>query len=141
MDGCEEVAFGFVVACGDGSVLFEFGEEVFDEMAGLVEIPVVAAWRRPIGLGRDDGCLAGGGERVEDAFVGVVGPVGNQGLGLHVRQPVVGTDQIMSLPAAQDEADRVAQRIDQGMDLGAQAPARAADGLIVTRFLGAPARC
>jgi hypothetical protein len=30
MDGSEEVASGFVVACGDGAELFKFGEEILD---------------------------------------------------------------------------------------------------------------
>jgi hypothetical protein len=54
---------------------------------------------------------------------------------------VVGADQIMRLPAGQVEADRVAKRIDQGVDLGAQATARTPDSLVFIDFFWAPALC
>src|SRR3954453_22046687 len=65
---------------------------------------------------------------------------GDQRLGLHVGQQVIGADEIMRLAARQMKADRVAKRIDEGMDLGAQAAARAADRLVFARiFSGAGA--
>jgi hypothetical protein len=57
------------------------------------------------------------------------GLVGNQRLGRHVGQQVIGADKIMRLAARQMKANRVAKCIDEGMDLGTQAAARAADGL------------
>jgi hypothetical protein len=36
VDGGEEVACGFVIAGSDGAKKFEFGEEVFDQVACLV---------------------------------------------------------------------------------------------------------
>ena len=42
MDCAEEVAGGFIVACGDGAVLLEPGEEVFDQVARLVEFFIVS---------------------------------------------------------------------------------------------------
>jgi len=53
----------------------------------------------------------------------------------------VGTDQIMRLATGQVEADRIAERIDQGMDLGAQPAARAPDRLVLAIFFLAPALC
>jgi len=44
------------------------------------------------------------------------------------------------LAAGEEEADRVAQRIDQAVDLGAQFTERAPDRLILANFL-APALC
>jgi hypothetical protein len=41
---------------------------------------------------------------------------------LHRGQEVVGADQIMRLSAGQEEVDRVAERIDQGVDFGAEPP-------------------
>ena len=43
MDAREEVACQFVVACCDGAELFEFGEEVFDQVACLIDLTVVVA--------------------------------------------------------------------------------------------------
>jgi hypothetical protein len=45
------------------------------------------------------------------------------------------------LAAGQEEVDRVAQRVDQGVDLGAQSAARASDRLVLTSFFWAPALC
>ena len=47
---------------------------------------------------------------------------------------MVGADQVMSLAAGQVEADRIAERIDNGMDLGAQSATRAADRLVCAVF-------
>jgi hypothetical protein len=47
----------------------------------------------------------------------------DQRIGLHRRQQVVGPDQVVCLAAGQEEADRVAQRVDQGVYLGAQSAA------------------
>jgi len=45
------------------------------------------------------------------------------------------------LAAGQEEADRVAQRIDQGVYLGAQSAARSPDRLVFAGFFSAPALC
>lgn len=47
----------------------------------------------------------------------------------------------MGLATGEMKADRIAEGIHQGMDLGAQSAARAPDGLVFTGFLGAPALC
>ena len=141
MDGCEEVPGGFVVTRGDGAELLELAEEVLDQMTRLVERLVVLALGYAIGLGRDHRALAGGGERFDDPGVGVVRLVGEQGVGGERRQEGVGAEQVVCLARRQQEADRVAQRVDQGVDLGAQPTLAAADRLVLAVFLGAPALC
>ena len=42
--------------------------------------------------------------------------------------------QVVRLAAGQEEADRVAQRVDLGMDLGAQSAARTSDRLVLADF-------
>ena len=54
---------------------------------------------------------------------------------------MVCSDQVVCLAAGQEEANRVAQRVDQGMDLGAQSAARVPDRLVLTSFFCAPALC
>jgi len=54
---------------------------------------------------------------------------------------VVGPLQVVCLAAGQEEVERVAQRVDQGVDLGTQSAARASDGLVLTVFFLAPALC
>src|SRR5664279_3023025 len=61
--------------------------------------------------------------------------------GLHVGLKVVGADQVVSLTSRQEDGDRIAEGIDQGMDLGAQPAARAADRLVLSGFFWAPALC
>ena len=141
MDGCKEVARRLVVACRDGPVLFELGEEILDEMASLVEVLVERPLPTTVGFGWDDGGLLGRGQRIENPLVGVEGFVGDQHVGPHLRQETVGPDQIVSLTTAEAEPDRVAQRIDQRMDLGAQAAAGSTDGLVRPGFFWAPALC
>jgi len=87
------------------------------------------------------GGFAGCRQRLDDPLVGVERLIGDQHLGLHVRQQVVGTDQVVSLTAGQVEADWIAERIDHRMDLGAQSAARAADRLVLAVFFWAPALC
>jgi len=55
VDGSEEISCGFVVAGGDGAELFEFAEEVFDQVARLVEVPVALARRGSVLPGWDHG--------------------------------------------------------------------------------------
>lgn len=47
----------------------------------------------------------------------------------------------MRLARGAGERDRVAERIDQRMNLGRQPAAGAPDGLVLTPFLRAPALC
>ena len=74
-------------------------------------------------------------------IVGVIPLVGEQGLGLHLGGELFGLIDVMNLPACQAERQRIAQSIDDHMDFGGQAAARAAYGLIDAPFLRAPALC
>ena len=53
----------------------------------------------------------------------------------------VGTFEVVRLPGREGEPGRVAERVDGGVDLGAQAAAAAPDRLVATPFLTAPALC
>jgi hypothetical protein len=48
---------------------------------------------------------------------------------------------IVDLPAGETERQRIAQGVDDHMDFGGQAAARAAYGLVEAPFLRAPALC
>ena len=101
----------------------------------------IAAGLLAIALRWDDHLLSRGRERLDHPLVGVEGFVGDQRVGLHVGQQLVGADQIVGLAAGQMEADRIAEGIDQGVDLGAQSAARAPDRLVLAGFFWAPALC
>lgn len=60
--------------------------------------------------------------------VGVIGAVGDDVVGgVEPREQGLGEQAVMNLPGADLDAQRVAERIDAGMDLGRQAAFRAAD--------------
>jgi len=106
-----------------------------------IELSVIVARRGPVGSWRDHRGLAGGRQWLEYARVGVERLVGDQRIGLHLGQQVVRPHQVVRLATGQEEADRVAQGVDQGMDLGAQSATRAANRLVLAGFFWAPALC
>jgi len=94
-----------------------------------------------IGLGRDHRGFAGSGQRLEHPLVGIERLVGDQRFGGHAWEQCVGAGQVMRLSAGQEEADRIAERVDQGVYLGAQSAARVPDRLVLAGFFLAPALC
>lgn len=140
MDCGEEISGGFVIARGDGSELFEFIEEPLDEVALLVEHEI--AWSRvlAVALWRDHR-----GDRLVlqeiDKAIGVERLVGNQRLRIGVFDEARRSLQIVRLPFGQRERHRIAQGIDERVNLGRQSTARATDRLVFAPFLRAPALC
>ena len=119
MNGGQEVARRFVVSRRNGPVLLELGEEILDEVARFISVPIEITMRLPARFGGYDGGLTGCGQRFDHALIGIERFVGNEDVSLHAGQKLVGSDQIVSLAAGQMEADRVAEGIDQRVDLGA----------------------
>ena len=141
MTAGQEASCGLIVAGGNGPELLELGKKVLDQVPGLVEVFVKGA-RCLSALARgDDGRLASLGQRLEHALVGIERFVGNQRLGLKLREQGIGSSQVMLLTAGEMKADRIAECIHQGVDLGGQPTLAATDGLIIAQFLGAPAAC
>ena len=137
----QEASCGLVVAGGNGPELLELGEEVLDQVPGLVEVFVKGARCRS-GVPRwDDGCLAGLGQRFEHPLVGIECFVGDERLGLKLRQQGIGSSQVMLLTTGEMKADRIAERIHQRVDLGGQPALAAPNRLVWPSFLGAPAAC
>src|SRR3954452_16062056 len=139
MDDCSEARISFVAAGGDPPELFDLGEEVLDEMAPLIHLEVAGNAGGPVGLGRDHGQGAAL-VHVRADRLGVEGLVGEQGGEIEILGQRRDTDAVMALPREQDEAHQIAQRIDQGDDLGRQAAARSADRLRLSPPL-APVPC
>src|SRR4051794_25246276 len=99
------------VAGGDGPELLELGEGVLDEVARLVEIFVKGARHLAGFPRRDDGRLAGLGQRLEHPLIRLEPLVGNERLGLKLREQGIRSSQVMLLTAGQMKADRIAERI------------------------------
>jgi hypothetical protein len=140
VDGGKEIACGFVVARCDCSELFEFTEEILDQVALLVELWVEFAWRQAIWSRRDYGRFPSCRQRFEHPAIGIIGSVGDQQIGLHMRQQCISAGQVVRLPWGQQKAQRIAEGIDQGVDFGGQSAARSADRLLAV-FFRAPALC
>jgi len=141
MDGAEKVARRLVIARGNGPVLLEPREEVLDQMPRLVQVPVKFAGllvRRPP---RNDHGLAPGQQRLDDPGLGVVGLVCDDGLGWGVLKQLIGPLKVMGLARREVKARGIAQRVDRGVDLGAQPAPAAPEGLFLWIPPFAPALC
>jgi hypothetical protein len=134
VDRGEEIPGGFVITGRDGAELFEFAEEILDEMARLVSLFVVIALDFAVFLWRDHRRLSCRAQRFDDALVGVEGFVRQQSIGPHPRQQRVGALQIMVLARRQQERKRIAQRVNESMDFGAQPAFAAPYRLVFARF-------
>src|SRR5918997_4756540 len=129
MDGGGVAGVGFVVASGDGPELLQLGEGVLDQVAPAVHVAVEADGGLAVRLGRDH---RGGttGVKLRPESVGVeslVAEKGAEGEALDQRRHA---DAVVALAGQQKGAHQIAEGIDEGDDLGGQAAARAADGLI-----------
>jgi hypothetical protein len=115
-------------------------EEALDEIALAVEGKVRLPWFLAVGFRRNDGGDVTRLERL-DKGVGVVALVGDESLRLDLAQQRLGLGDVGRLPRRQGENDRIAECVDDGMDLGRQSASRAADGLSLAVFFWAPALC
>jgi hypothetical protein len=138
MQAGEEIARGFFVAGRDASELFEELKETLDEVAFGVEGEVTIARDLAVRLWRDDR-LDGSHFEAFDEGVGVVALVAEEGFGLHSSGEGFSLGDVVDLAAGETEGQRIAQGVDDHMDLGGRATARAAYGLVETPFLRAPA--
>jgi hypothetical protein len=97
----EEIPRGLIVARSDTPKLFELAEEILDQVACLAERLIELTGRYPVLPRRDHSGFSGARQRFEDTLVGVIGLVGDQHLGGHLRQQRIGADQIMGLSGGQ----------------------------------------
>ncbi len=140
MQAGEKIARGLLVARGDGPKMLDYIEEPLDEVALGIEREVAIAFDLAICFGRNDR-LDGARFQVLDKAVGVITLVGEEGFGLHKSHERFGLCDVVNLPAGEADRQRIAQRGDDHMDFCREPAARAADGLVATPFLRAPALC
>src|SRR5437764_2867603 len=127
MQAGEEIAGGFFVSGGDSSELFDELKETLDEIAFGVEGEVAIASDFAVQFWRDDR-LDGSHFEALDEGVGVVALVAEEGFGLRFGGEGFSLGDIVDLSAGEAERQRVAQGVDDHMDLWSQAAARAAYG-------------
>src|SRR5512134_2092428 len=129
MDGGSVAGVGFVVARGDATELFDFLEEVLDQVAPFVHLAIIRNFSGSTGIGRDDGQRASL-VQLSPEPVAVKGLIANQRVEGDATKQRRHTDTVVPLARQQNEAHEIAERIDQRHDLGRQTAARLADGLI-----------
>ena len=103
-------------------------------MALFVEFSIEFARRHAVCSGRDYGGFARRGQRLEYSAIGIKGAICDQQVGGHMRQQRISPGQVVRLSRGQPEAQRVAERVDQPMDLRAHTAAAAAQGLVFNFF-------
>lgn len=112
-------------------------------MSGAIQLDVVAPVALAVGLWRNDGCDVPRFEALEDSVPGKVGFVCEEslGFGVQVQQQMIGPLKIVPLPSTEMEADRVAQRVTEGVYLSTQTPSGESDGFFFFELPIAPAEC
>jgi hypothetical protein len=122
--------------------LLELVEEALDAVSLLVEISIVGTLELAVALGRDDDLGAGFGDAI-DKVIGVISLVADGDIGVETIDQVMSEGDIVALAGRANQADRQAERLGGGVDLGAQAAARPAQALGIRPplTLRAPAAC
>ena len=141
MDCREEIARRLIISRGDGAKLLEFAEEVFNQMASLVEVFIILTLIFSIAIRWNDRSLAGLFKQIDHTRVGIECLVGDHSVGFEGRKKRISADQIVGLAGREQEAGRIAERVDGGVDFRTQSPSRVTDRLVRTVFLSAPALC
>ena len=139
MDACEEVACGLFVARCDGSELLDDVEEAFDEVALAIECEVAVALLLAVRSRRYHSLDLAHFKALYEA-IGVVAFIGDERLRIDLLGERFGLRDVVDLTAGEAHGERIAERIDDGVDFRRQPAARAADGLVAP-FLCAPALC
>ena len=140
MESGEEISCGLLVACGDTSELLDEIEETLDEIALGIEREVAVALDLAVRLRRNDNFDRAGFEAGDEA-VGVIALVAQKGFGLDLSGQGFGLRDVMDLAAGEAQREGIAESIDDHVDFGREAAARAPDGLVEAVFFWAPALC
>ena len=128
MDESKEVAGGLLVPRRDPSVLLEQVDEPLDLLAFLVQVLVVIA-RHLAALLRRDHCLGPLAFRRSHDRVAVIGLVGDERIGIMPPHQGLRLSDVRRLTRRQDELDRVAQGVDEDVDLRAESAPGTTEGL------------
>jgi hypothetical protein len=134
-----EVVSGFLETRKDAAIMLDLVEKAFDEVAFLVKMPVVDPRVEAIGTGRDD--------RLHTAFlhdlherVGIVALIADHGVGRECPDQPFGLPDVGRWSTGEDEDQGVTQGIGDGMNLGAKAAPRTAQGFRLGGALLRPRR-
>lgn len=120
--------------------MLEFGEEALDAPALLVGDAVIAVLVLAVTAWRDDRFAALLVDQVVQA-VGIVGAVCQNLARPDAPDQIAGRRHVVLLPGTENEADRQAEGVDYGVDLGAEPASGSTEslGLSAPLFIRAPA--
>ena len=100
-------------------------------MAPLIHVNIVVSLHLSVRLGRNDGSCAALVKVLQEP-IGIEGPVGQQRSERDIVDQGGNPLHVVRLPGQKQKAQHVAERIDQGHDLGRQPAAGASDGLMLS---------
>jgi hypothetical protein len=126
-----EALIGFACAHGDALELFEFAEEIFDQVAPLVDLQVDIERLGPTWMLGDDDLRAALGQ-VGDDGVGIESLVSDQTAKLDILYQWRNADSIEALARQENKPHEVAQRIGQRQDFGRQTASRLTNSLALS---------
>lgn len=139
MHGRQEISSELVITCSDTAVMLDFVPEALGEITFAVERKIAVALLLSVFPWRDHWGDGSPSERL-DQRIGVVGLVADKSARIGSFEERFRGGQIMRLSWCQHQVERIAQGINEHVDLGAQSSARFADGLRAV-FFRAPALC
>ena len=119
MQECGETSCKFVVPGENASIPFDLVDEALDQVAFLIEMPVIVPLFAAVFLGRND-CLGTAISNRLEQCVDIVGSVGNQMRELKGVDQRLGLCAVMAFSAGQNETEWIAQCIDKDVNLGAE---------------------
>ncbi len=150
IDCAEEISGGFVVARSDGAILFEFGKEMFYQVARFIEVFVVFPLFDAAGFWRVLLASSRRLQKVKNARLRIEGFVRKHGFDFikNSRQENIRPLQIVRLTGREMKTRGIAQSIACGVDFGGQSALAAPDRFLfadvfglLPPFLRAPAAC
>ena len=117
MDGTQKIAGGFVITCSNASVLFEFLEEIFDQVPPFVHLFIIRTLFGTVGFGGNHHLAIGGFQFGNHAFYGIIGLVGQKSPNrLKIVQKSISPVQIMGLARGQVKTRGIAQSVARGVN-------------------------
>ncbi len=140
VETCEEVARGLLVTCRDCAELLDDIEEALDQVSLAAEREIAGSLGLAVRFRRDDRLDASQFEALDEAVCVIALVVGEHRLYFDLFGKRLGLRDVVSLAAGEADDERIAERVDDGVDLRRQPAARSAYGLVAPFFI-APALC
>ena len=119
MQTCEEVARGLLVAGGDCAELLDDVEEALDQVSFAVECEIAGSLGLAVRFRRDDRLDASQFEALDEA-VCVIALVGEDRLYFDLFGKRLGLRDVVNLAAGEADDERIAERVDDGVNLRRQ---------------------